>query len=208
MEKNQKHKNYVLLSFMVVSVIACLSFLFISQNRFTHKYKQAIYIYMCGSTLEYNNGAATENIGEILSADISDETAVVIETGGSDGWSGYNIPSDNICRYYVKNGEIIQKEKLPNANMGDAETLKSFLEFCNNNYPAESKAVIFWNHGDAEGICYDQNYDFDKLTIPELKEAFSETSSYFDLIGFDACLMSNYDAVIGVSDYADYLLAS
>jgi hypothetical protein len=31
--------------------------------------------------------------------------------------------------------------------MGEAETLADFLNFCNENYPADNRAVIFWDHG-------------------------------------------------------------
>lgn len=201
--KENKRALIILITFFAFAV--CLCFF---KNINGHTYKQAVYIYLCGSTLEYNNGAAAENIREILNADISNDTAVVIETGGCKGWSDYDIPDDSICRYIVKNGRLIKKEKLPNSSMGEEATLEDYLDFCNKNYPAEKTALILWDHGNTDGVCYDQNYDFDRLHSGEIVNAFSETSSHFDLIGFDACLMSEYDYVTGLSEYADYMIAS
>ncbi|MDR2514126.1 MAG: hypothetical protein LBD02_02825 [Christensenellaceae bacterium] len=38
-------------------------------------------------------------------------------------------------------------DELPAASMGDGSTLADFLTFCNENYPADNRAVVFWNHG-------------------------------------------------------------
>lgn len=39
-------------------------------------------IYMCGSSLESKNGSASDDISELLSAEIPDKVNVVLETGG------------------------------------------------------------------------------------------------------------------------------
>ncbi len=205
--KKLKRTSKVLI-FLIGLFVVAVCFCFFIRSRSERTYKQAVYIYMCGSTLEYNNGAAIENIKEMLEADISKDTAVVIETGGSKSWSDLDIPGENICRYIIKNGKLVRKEKLPNSNMGDEKTLEEYLDFCNTKYPAEKKTMIFWNHGSTDGVCYDQNFDLDKLELNEISAAFSKTKSHFDIVGFDACLMSNYDTVIGMSKYADYMVAS
>ena len=85
--------------------------------------------------------------------------------------------------------------------MGDPETLYDFIKFCEENYPADRKALILWNHGGGSdgGICYDEIFDMDDITFAELKEAFvrlygeSPYEKPFELIGFDACLMATLD---------------
>ena len=65
-------------------------------------------------------------------------------------------------------------DQQPLANMGESETLADFLSFCEENYPAEHTAVIFWNHGggSVQGVAFDENYGYDSLTLAELREAF------------------------------------
>ena len=49
-------------------------------------------IYMCGSSLESKNGAASDDISELLSADIPHNVNVVLETGGSVSWKSTEFP--------------------------------------------------------------------------------------------------------------------
>lgn len=170
----------------------------------------ALYIYMCGSNLETNSGASTKNIAEILGTYIPENTTVVIETGGSKKWRKYNIPSDSINRYVVENGELVLKETAENASMGSPDTLSDFLNYCTTEYPAEKTGVILWDHGGGslKGVCYDENYSMDSLTLAELDQAFSSVNQKFDFIGFDACLMATYDTASVISKYAEYMIAS
>ena len=44
-------------------------------------------IYMCGSDLESKYGTASVDINEILSADISENVNILIQTGGCIDWT-------------------------------------------------------------------------------------------------------------------------
>lgn len=171
---------------------------------------RAIYIYMCGSNLETNIGAATKNIKEMLDAAIPENTTVVIETGGSKKWRNYDIASDRLSRYVVDNGKLVLAGTVDNANMGSSDTLSDFLQYCTAEYPADRKGVILWDHGGGpiNGVCNDEQYGMDSLTLRELDEAFERIEEHFDFIGFDACLMATLDTAEMLSDYADYLIAS
>lgn len=174
------------------------------------KETSALYIYMCGSNLETNSGAATKNIKEMLGADIPENTTVVIETGGSKKWRNYDISSDKLSRYVIENGELVLKETAENANMGNSDTLTDFLNYCTSEYPADRTGFIFWDHGGGsiKGVCFDENFSYDGLTLAELNEAFSSINKKFDFIGFDACLMATYDTAAALSQYTDYMIAS
>ena len=200
-------KSIVKIIATVIVLVAAAIIFFIVNN---HHYNKAVYIYMCGSTLEYNNGAGTEGIKEILNADIPDDGIVVIQTGGTKKWRDLDIPEDKICRYVVKDGQLILKQELDNANMGESSTLSDFIGFCSDKYPAKSTSLIFWDHGQGSigSVCFDQNYDMDGLDINEIRSAMQENESHFDMIGFDACLMANYDVISAMSPYAEYMLAS
>ena len=58
--------------------------------------------------------------------------------------------------------------------MGDSQTLYEFLDFANDNYPADHVAVTFWNHGggSVSGAAFDEKFDYDSLTLDEMYQAF------------------------------------
>ena len=174
------------------------------------QYENAVYIYMCGSTLETKSASATKNIEAILSAKLPQNSTVIIETGGARKWRSNDIPSDAIVRYEVKNGQLVELERCENESMGNAQTLSSFINFCNENYSANNTTLLFWNHGagSVEGVCLDENYSMDGLSASEINEAFEQTNSHFTNVCFDACLMANFETMRVVSNHADTMIAS
>lgn len=174
--------------------------------------KKTLFIYMCGSTLETKQGLASKNIDELLSANIGDDVNIVIETGGASTWRHHNIDSNAIQRYEVKGGELKLLETLDNANMGEAQTLTDFLTWGQEKYKSKKNMLVLWDHGggSAKGICFDENYSFDSLSLTELKDAFNaaKLNKKFDLITFDACLMATIEVVSFMRNYADYMIAS
>lgn len=81
-------------------------------------------------------------------------------------------------------------------------------------FPAEEYALILWNHGggSVRGICLDQNYGNDSLTLPELETALSSavqsTGQKFSFIGFDACLMATLDIALIAARFSENMIAS
>ena len=174
--------------------------------------KKTLFIYMCGSSLETKQGLAGKNIDEILSADIADNMDIVIETGGAQTWRSYDIDNSAIQRYEVKNGKLELVETLENADMGESETLTDFLAWGQEHYSTKDSMLILWDHGAGatKGVCFDENYSFDPLTLKELKEALENANlkNRFQIIGFDACLMASVETAYYVCDYAKYMIAS
>ena len=174
--------------------------------------KRTLFIYMCGSSLETKQGLAGKNIDELLSANAGEDLNIVIETGGTGTWRAHGIANNAIQRYEVKDGNLELIETLPDASMGEAQTLSDFLVWGQENYQTEHNMFLFWNHGagSANGICFDENHFFDSLLLDELKTAFDEATlkNKFDIIGFDACLMASLETACIIEDYADYMVAS
>ncbi len=176
----------------------------------------AIYWYLCGSDLESQHGFATTDISEATGVELPDNVTVVIQTGGASEWQNETISADSIGRYTYANGEFEQVDEQKQASMGDEKTLESFLKFCNKNYPAEHKMVLFWDHGggSTSGAALDENFENDYLSIPELRKAFEKTCKPssekppYDIIGFDTCLMSTVDVANIFQDIGKYLVAS
>lgn len=102
-----------------------------------------IYWYLCGSDLESNFGAATNDLAELLDVQLPENVKVVIQTGGTTFWQNDVISADVLGRYLYDNNGLQLIEELPSANMGDGQTLKDFLLFGKENYPAKRTAVVF-----------------------------------------------------------------
>lgn len=176
----------------------------------------SVFVYMCGSDLESNYGAATADIKEMIDAKPSDEVTVIIQTGGAQKWQNFGISANKISRYILKNGELNLLEKLPQANMGDGRTLYEFLDFCNKYYAADRQVLLFWDHGAGSvfGFANDENYGFDSILLSELRGALSSVygdnpkNKPFELIGFDTCLMATVDTAASIELFANYFVAS
>ncbi len=176
----------------------------------------AIYWYLCGSNLEDDNGSASEDLGEMLSVILPENVKVVIQTGGSNSWRHEGINPEKSQRFLAENGALTLLEEQEKQNMGETQTLEDFLRFASENYPAERTMAIIWNHGGGTlgGAAFDQQYDMDALSLPEMREAFTsvfdenEENQPLDIIGFDACLMATVDTAATFSDIASYLVAS
>ncbi len=176
----------------------------------------AIYWYLCGSDLESENGAATEDLDEMLSVDLPENVTVVIQTGGAYEWQNDVVESSVLGRYVYDYEGFYLVDEAPNASMGDPDTLADFLSFCVENYPADRQAVIFWNHGGGSvaGVAFDEQFDDDALTLTEIEEAFAAVvggepeDPPFELVGFDACLMATIDTAYTLIGYSRYMVAS
>ncbi|MBO4395847.1 MAG: hypothetical protein J5819_05830 [Eubacterium sp.] len=176
----------------------------------------AVYWYLCGSDLESEHGFATTDLDELTEVTLPDNVTVIIQAGGASAWQNDMISADQITRLKYQGNSLEVIDELDQANMGDSETLADFLSFCNKDYPADHKMVVFWDHGggSTSGASYDENYDGDYLTIPELRQAFeatcepSESEQPYDIIGFDTCLMATIDVAGMCKDIGKYLVAS
>lgn len=190
------------------------------------KDKWTILVYLCGSDLEsgwdddanrYTDDTyyASLDLNEIKSVSGQpNDVNIVFEAGGSSRWSPtYNslINANKLNRFHLKNKNYVLDEQITNASMGKASTLQSFINWGMETYPAEKTALIFWNHGGGmRGVCYDENYDYDRLKNSEVKQALSNSlgSNKLEFIGYDACLMAVQDVAEFNSKYANYMVCS
>ena len=175
-----------------------------------------IYWYLCGSDLESEYGAASDDLMEMMAVDLPKNVNVIIQTGGAEEWENGRVKDDRIQRYVYSSKGMKLIDERRNASMGDPDTLEDFIEFCQENFPADKKAFIFWNHGGGSvtGAAFDENYNYDSLTLTDFREAFENTCRLsknnppFDIIGFDACLMATVDTASAFEGVGRYLVAS
>ena len=171
------------------------------------------------SSSSYNpdmEGSATSDLAEITGSEFPDNLKVVVQTGGAKRWQNSLINPNRSQRFLIDaENSMTQVYDGSLVNMGKSSTLTDFISFCVENYPADHKILVFWDHGGATGgICYDEIFDMDHLTLDEVSEGIenavgSEGSEpYFDVIGFDACLMSCAEVAHTLCPYTQYIFAS
>ena len=170
--------------------------------------------YLCGSDLERRFGSATADLQELLSVNLPPNVKFVIQTGGTAEWQNDTVSNGEIERYLYDDNGFQQLESF-DGDMGDVETLSDFIRYGAENFDADHRVFIFWDHGggSVNGFCKDENTG-NKLRVNNLTEAFdsvyytSPDNPPFDIIGFDACLMATYDIVNALDGFTSYVVAS
>lgn len=185
--------------------------------------KWTIMLYICGADLESGGGYATSDIKEILSTkNKPDDVNIIIQTGGTTSWSlgstylsgATFVDASKTQRWHVEGSKLVLDSSLSKANFGSSSTLQSFYEWGTSSYPAQKTGVIFWNHGGGiDGVCWDENYNDDCLSMSECKSALSGAfgstpSSKLEWVGYDACLMQCQEIADYNSKYFNYMVAS
>ena len=170
-------------------------------------------VYMCGSDLESDAGAATADILEIMESGYDPSRVnVLFMTGGSDyWWSGFH--AEETAVYAAVRGNPVRLYSDGLLNMGDPSTLTSFLDYSYERCPAEKYALILWDHGGGplKGVCWDRLSGNDNLDLFELEEALKASpfgKEPLEWIGFDACLMSSIETAHRMAPFASYMIAS
>lgn len=106
-------------------------------------------------------------------------------------------------------------------DMGSKEGLISFLQagqkLERELYPEGNvrRVLILKDHGSGVSVCSDQ-YTGNIIPVNKINEAFSEVQGGwtnpeekpFELVAFDACLMSTYETAFAIKDFVKYMVAS
>lgn len=171
--------------------------------------------YLCGTDLETGGGAASADIQELLEVKLPSNVKFLIQTGGTNQWQNNVVSSSAVERFIYTSDGLERIATLQDADMGDVNTLADFVRFGKENYTADHRVFVFWDHGggSAVGICLDERTG-NMLSLNDLRTAF--TAAYepsadnppFELIGFDACLMATYDTVNTLDGLTRYVTAS
>ncbi len=173
-----------------------------------------ILVYVCGSDLESRYGEASGDIREMASSGIGNSGAasVYLATGGATRWQGYNFSSGSVQYYKLEGGGPVLVKDAGKMSMGDARTLSSFIRFGISAAPAKRYILILWDHGGGPvfGLCNDENYRDEELSLQELRTALSDglQGKKLDIIGFDCCLMNCVDLCADMVGLADYSVVS
>ena len=167
-------------------------------------------LYMCASDLESECGFATEDLNEIMYG-YTANLNVIVQTGGTAEWQNTVVADDRCQRYRVtEDGLELVDDSLGMQNMADSATLTDFIQYCSSNYAADHYGLVLWDHGGGVvgGYGYDENFGGDSMSLTEMSRALGDASVHLDMLGFDACLMANFETCLMAAPYADYLIAS
>ncbi len=173
-------------------------------------------IYLCGTDLESEAGAATADLREMVSAGVkkNGNLTVYIQTGGTRKWQTRGLANGQAERWVLSSQGIERIESLGKVNMGDQKSFADFLKYGFDNFAADRYGLVMWDHGCGAtgGICLDE-LTKDMLYYPELYGALSAASKHrnynkFAFIGFDACLMGTFETAAHMRPFADYMIAS
>jgi hypothetical protein len=134
-----------------------------------------------------------------------DENYTNADIGGLKNWT--------TAKYLrVEKGKLKELGDMGEMNMGDPANLSAFMERAAKDFPAKKYALVFGDHGSGwPGILGDEGNSNDSLNMTELSAALAKATKAtgkLELIGFDACLMANFEVARTVSPFAKYMVAS
>jgi hypothetical protein len=152
-------------------------------------------------------GESAKDLDEVAHAGFSPQVATVIQRDLKS--------TDGVERMVMDENGLRVIERLPELDMGSAETLSDFVHWAATNYPASHYCLVIWNHGTgwrhieeplARGVSYDET-DGSYLNMERLRSGTSGGPA-FDVIGFDACVMAMVEVAYQIRDNAQYMVAS
>lgn len=171
-----------------------------------------VMIYMIGSDLESKRGLATDDLNEIMAANLGENVNVVIQTMGTRQWCSPSVRADTSERFCIRDGGLhLLDDKLGQLDSTDPQTLTDFIRYCADTFPADRNILVLWDHGAGPiyGFGCDEHQGKNaSLTLDELRTALRESEVTFDLLGMDACLMGSLETCCALWSFADYLCAS
>jgi clostripain len=168
--------------------------------------------------------AGLQDMNEMETVGSTSDLAIVVQAEFSSKYSE-GVPTDT-RRFLVMNDNDTDSANLAagtsigNADMGKPETLKAFIQWAVQNYPAQHYALVIWDHGAGwkegsggisskvyRGAVQDETSG-SFMSLPELSGAVQQAGVHMDVINFDACLMAMYEVAYDFGGLADYMVFS
>lgn len=164
----------------------------------------SVLIYMCGES----GSKSQEAIEELCAMEYPSNVNFVIQTGGQADWNTEGIDGEFLQRFVVQEDSLFLMDQKQTASMGEYETLRDFLIWGVQSFPAEHYMLLMMGDGTGTEVLDDKLYGNDSLTVEELSYAVSLAGQRFDMIGFDGAYNASYEIASSLSPYAGYMVAS
>ena len=160
---------------------------------------------------------ALANLGELIQSE-SPKANIVVEidrgmnysqdgVGGAEAWSGAK-------RFAVEDGSLSEKANLGDIDSTNPRELEAFVKWGLKTYPSRRSALILWDHGGGwSGFASSDANPDGNLDPASIRDSLSRALKSagvkrLDLLGFDACLMANYETALVFQPLSSYYLAS
>lgn len=212
---NKKKKNIIIGLLLVIVILLGITAIILlndGKNNRLNDGSRTIMLYMVGSNLESDSKIATYDLDSIKASDIDlDKVNILLYTGGTEKWHNFVQNDENALYKFTDDGfEKIKSED--KKNMGDADTLKDFLDYGYENYNTEYYDLILYNHGGAiQGAIYD-DFTKDNLSLEDFGEALDKSKfnekNKLNTVLFRTCLNGTIEVATVFAPYAEYLVAS
>ena len=154
--------------------------------------------------------SAKVNLIALIDRSVKGESAD--ERGYTDRAVGGIKPWTSAKYLVIEKGRLREVADWGELNMGDPANLKRFFDETVKQFPARRYGVVFGDHGAGwPGILSDESADsngIDMSEMPVVLKDFMTKNGKLDLIGFDACLMANFEVARTVAPYAKTMVAS
>ena len=173
---------------------------------------QTIMVYLDGSNLESEGSIVSAELDAIDPDKIDlENTHVLLYTGGTSEWHNF-ISNDENAIYELTEDGFEKVKTYSKKNMGDADTLSTFVNYVYDNYKAGHYSLMLYNHGAAiYGAIFDDFTD-DNLSLNEFSEALENSpfneENKLDAVIFRTCLNGTLEVANTFKDYAEYIIFS
>lgn len=163
--------------------------------------------------------AGLSDINEMEAIGSSADVNIIAQIDRSADYVDYDGDWTEARRYYIQQDEDPRKitspilDHLGEVDSGDADVLADFLIWGITNYPAEKYMVILWDHGGA-WISHSSDEDTGSdMNMPEFVAALDRVQTEtgvdkFEVIGFDMCLMAQFEVSQSIEPYANFTIGS
>ena len=166
------------------------------------------YVYMAGDNTLYDE--LTDDLNEMKMVGSNDDLNIIALTDkiGDNDSHLYQVMKHNLIETNLTEVNSTWQNEL---DMGDGDTLRDFLIWASDTFPAKRKILVIWNHGSGWEKVAEDGTSF--LTVPEINHSlkqYRETTNEtpFTLIGFDACLMGMFEIMYELKDHAEMVHGS
>lgn len=165
------------------------------------------------------------NMNQMEKVGSTSRMKVVVQMDRSPGYDSSNGNWTTTRRYLItkdNDPNIINSQMLEDmgeVDMGDPATLREFIRWGQENYPATNYCLVIWNHGSgwrsasaySPMITKDVSFDDTSNTsikITDLPYALSGATQPIDIIAFDASLMQMLEVAYELRNSARLMVGS
>ncbi len=196
----------LLIIFITLTILACF-------RDEKNKKDWTIMVYMAADNGLFEDAAIDIDQMEKASFNRQDVNVIV-----QVDYSEY-APRPEAFRYLITNdrsGDVDSQQlaNLGEINSGDPTTLRAFINWCVDKYPADKTALIIWSHGNgwlrekSTHFCPDnESGSYFRITDGAIATALAQ-SPYLDILIYDACGMQTVEVLTEACEKAKIIIGS